>query len=86
VEVGVQVATPFTAQGEVVPTETPAGRVAHAVHYGDYGELPGVHRALRTWVTGQGLRETGDDWEVYGDMHEDPAQRRTDVYHLLAQG
>ncbi len=22
--------------------------------------------------------------EVYGDWHEDPARRRTDMYHLLA--
>ena len=26
----------------------------------------------------------GPCWEVYGDWHDDPAKRRTDMYHLLA--
>jgi effector-binding domain-containing protein len=84
VEVGVQVDSPFADSGEVASGETPAGRAAHAVYYGDYGNLSHVHRAVAAWCTRRGLTKTGDDWEIYGDWHEDPTQRRTDVYHLLA--
>lgn len=83
VEVGVQMASPFSEQGDIVPGQTPTGRAAHAVHYGDYAGLPQTHQALREWCSSQGLAETGDNWEVYGDWHEDPTQRRADVYHLL---
>ena len=83
VEVGVQVATPFERRGEVVSIETPSGRAAHAVHYGDYAQLPEVHAALRAWCATAGLSLTGDSWEVYGDFAEAPEARRTDVYHLI---
>ena len=83
VEIGVQVATPFTDRDEVVATRTPVGRAAHAVHYGDFAGLPAVHDAIRRWCHANALAPTGDNWEVYGDWDEDPAKRRCDVYHLL---
>ena len=83
VEVGVQVASPFPTQGEVVCSYTPRGRAVHAVHYGDYNALPGVYQAVMDWCAKHGHETAGVGWEVYGDWHDDPAQRRTDVYYLL---
>jgi len=83
VEIGVQVAPCFSGAHEVIGTNTPAGRVAHAVHYGEYHELPGVHQAIIGWCSEQGLERAGVNWEVYDDWEEDAAKRRTDVFHLL---
>jgi effector-binding domain-containing protein len=83
VEVGVQVPGPFAERDGVVCTQTPSGRVAHAVHYGEYAELPSVHRAVHGFCREQGLTITGDNWEVYGDWEEDPTKRRCDVYYSL---
>jgi effector-binding domain-containing protein len=83
VEVGVQVPAPFAERDGVVATRTPAGRAAHAVHFGDYGRLPAVHAAIHKWCGDNDRARAGVNWEVYGDMDEDPAKRRCDVYHLL---
>ena len=84
-EFGVQVADRFADLGKVVCSETPAGRVAHAVVYGRWEQLPTGHHALIDWSTENGLERTGVNWEVYGDTQEDPAKRRTDVFYLLAE-
>lgn len=84
VEVGVQVAVPIVAEGEVIASQTPGGVVAHTFHYGDYGELPGVYRAVFEWCARQGHEPAGVNWEVYGDWHDDPDKRRTDIHILLA--
>ena len=83
VEVGVQVSAPFEAKGEIACLHTPKGRAAHAVHYGEYHELPKVYDAVMAWCRSNGHATAGVGWEVYGDWHDDPAQRRTDVYYLL---
>jgi len=83
VEIGVEMAGPVAGKGDVVSSRTPGGRTAHAVHYGDYSELPGVHEAVFAWCREHGLVSAGTNWEVYGDWEEDPAKRRTDVYHLV---
>ena len=84
VEIGVQLAPPFDGEDDVVPSQTPAGLAAHTVHYGAYDRLPQVHATLLAWCAEQGHELTGLSWEVYGDWAEDPAKRRTDVYHLCA--
>lgn len=83
VEFGVQVASSFADVDDVVCSQTPAGKAAHAAFYGDYSGLATAHRALIDWCTEQGLTRSGINWEVYGDFEEDPAKRRTDVFHLL---
>lgn len=83
VEVGVQLPVPFEGDGDVQRLATPGGRAAHAVHYGEYEELPRVHQAVMDWCAAQGHEIAGVDWEVYGDWHEEAAKRRTDVYYLL---
>ena len=83
VQVGVQVAATFEGKGEIVCLQTPEGRAAHAVHYGEYHDLPKVHQAVTAWCRSNGHAAAGVGWEVYGDWQDDPAERRTDVYCLL---
>ena len=83
-EIGVQMATSFDPDDPVVRAETPAGMAAHTCHYGEYDQLPQVHSGLVAWCAENGHQLTGVSWEVYGDWEEDPAKRRTDIYHLCA--
>lgn len=84
VEIGVQLEPPFDGEGDVVRSQTPAGLAAHTAHHGEYDRLPQVHSALLAWCAEQGHQLAGLSWEVYGDWEEDPAKRRTDIYHLCA--
>jgi effector-binding domain-containing protein len=79
VEVGVLVAGPFSPAGRVVQSELPAGRVATAVHRGDYTGLGLAHDAVHRHATEHGLALAGPRWEVYGHP-EDP---ETAVCYLL---
>jgi effector-binding domain-containing protein len=81
-EAGVQLGEPFTATGSVACSRTPAGRAAHAVHFGEYHLLGQTHEALIHWLEAQG-EKIGPGWEVYGDWRDDPSERRTDVYRLI---
>jgi effector-binding domain-containing protein len=87
VEVGAEVSEPFTGGPRVHCSQLPAGRVAHAVHFGPYGQLSDAHQAIREWCAAQGHRCTGVSWEVYGHWEEswnaDSTKIRTDVFHLL---
>ncbi len=84
VDVGVQVPAATEAADGLVLSATPAGRCAHAALVGDYSGIPAVHEAIHRWCAEQELLLAGPCWEVYGDWHDDPAKRRTDMYHLLA--
>ena len=84
VEIGVQLKPPFDAKGDVVQSQTPAGLAAHTHHYGEYEALPQVHQGLVSWCMRQGHELAGVSWEIYGDWHDDPRKRRTDIYHLCA--
>jgi effector-binding domain-containing protein len=85
-EVGVEVAKPFEARGDVIPSETPGGWVAAVRHFGPYARLHQAHEAIRAWCLAQGREVAGPNWEVYGHWTEDEAKLRTDVYYLLADG
>jgi effector-binding domain-containing protein len=80
---GVRLTRPFVAVGAVVPFETPAGDVAHAVYFGPYGEMHPAHLAAQSAGPAAGRKLTGVSWEVYGDWEEDPAKLRTDIYYQL---
>jgi len=88
VEVGAEVAAPFTGNERVVCSQLPAGRVVTAVHYGPYPRLGDAHRAIGEWCEQHGHVRTGICWEIYGHWDEswnkDPSKIRTDVFHLLA--
>jgi len=82
-EVGVEVATPFTGHGEVIGSATPAGTVATTAHFGPYSRLGEAHKAICQWCADNGHTLAGPNWEVYGHWTDDPAQLRTDVFYLL---
>jgi effector-binding domain-containing protein len=62
---------------------TPSGLAAGTVHMGPYEQLGNAHAAIREWCSANGHALEGTNWEVYGHHEEDPAKRRTDVFHLL---
>jgi hypothetical protein len=82
---GVQTPQPIAAEGEVGAAATPTGRAAATTHWGPYEELGAAHRAIAGWIAARGLASRVN-WEVYGDWADDPAQRRTDVFHLIEEG
>jgi effector-binding domain-containing protein len=87
-EVGVELAGPFTDHGEVVHSATPAGAVAWATHLGPYGGLGAAHDAVRRWCQANNHHLAGPNWEIYGhwqgEWNTNPSQIRTDVFYLLS--
>jgi effector-binding domain-containing protein len=83
-KIGVRLSQPFAGSGaEVLAAETPAGDVAHAVYFGDYGQMHPAHLAAKAEAQRQGRHITGESWEVYGDWSDDPAKLRTDIFYRL---
>jgi effector-binding domain-containing protein len=87
VEVGAEVLVPFSEQGDVVRSATPAGLVAWTTHLGPYTELGAAHAAARQWCEKNGHATAGPNWEIYGHWKQEwdsnPSQIRTDVFYLL---
>jgi effector-binding domain-containing protein len=79
-EIGIIVARAFAPAGEVVPSNLPAGRAAHAQLTGPFDGLPGAWSMLIAWCAAEGLVLAGVNWEIYGG---DPAQPETALYALL---
>lgn len=84
VECGTQVTGDFSGSGPVTAARLPAGSVATTVHLGEYTDLHLAHQAIVDWCAANGRAKAGVEWEVYGDWSDDPAERRTDVFYLLA--
>lgn len=81
-EVGFPTQRAVRADGDVVASVLPGGRVARAVHAGSFDGLGPAWERLRTWIDEQGLRAGEIFWEVYvtqprPDM--DPADLRTEL-------
>jgi effector-binding domain-containing protein len=85
-EVGVEVAQPFTGNDRVVCSSTPAGMVATAMHWGPYNRLGEAHKAVHEWCAKHGHKLAGPSWEAYGHWYDEPGQPRTDVFYLLQAG
>jgi len=83
VDFGVQVARPFPQEGEVSSTETPAGKVATALHIGPYERLGETHGAIHAWAAANKIKFAGASWEIYGDWADDPTKLQTRVEYLL---
>jgi len=84
VEVGVLAPAAFAAQGRVIASELPKGRVATAVHRTSPRTIGETHDAVRTFMRAQGLKPTGVLWEVYGHPNEASGALDTEVFHLVA--
>jgi hypothetical protein len=77
-EIGCIVSRPFAAQGEVVPSELPAGRAVHLAMKGGFDGLPRAWETLFAWCQQQKLATAGINWEIYG------ASEDAELYALLA--
>jgi effector-binding domain-containing protein len=84
VDIGVKIDEPFDGDATLQCVLTPAGRVAWARHQGHYEMLPVIHTDIRAWCLDEGHRITGTSWDHYWYWHEEPQQRVTDVFYLLA--
>jgi effector-binding domain-containing protein len=83
VDFGVQVTRSFAKEGEVFATETPAGKVAAALHVVPYERLGETHDAIHAWAAANKMTFAGKSWEIYGDWSDDPAKLETRVEYLL---
>ena len=88
-EVGVELLGPFTEDGTVARSATPAGSVAWATHLGPYQALHAAHDAIRRFCDANHHPLAGPSWEIYGhwlpEWDTNPAQIRTDVFYLLLE-
>jgi hypothetical protein len=83
-EMGTIVARPIEAQGEIVPSELPAGRAVHTVMVGPFDGMGAAWQTLFEWCQAEKLKPAGINWEVYGPTPTDPAKQETYLYALLA--
>ena len=84
-EAGVQIEAPFSGDGNLVCSATPAGAVATTAYFGDYSQMAPAHEAIHAWAKENGRRLAGPSWEVYGHWDDRPEHRRTDIFYLLAE-
>src|SRR5262245_31537486 len=66
VEVGAEVAEPFTGSDRVQCSQLPPGKVATAVHFGPYSQLGAAHSEVRRWCAEHGHQLAYISWEIYG--------------------
>lgn len=83
VDFGVEVARPFEPSAEVRLAETPAGKVASALHVGPYDRIFETHAAIHVWAATNHAALAGCSWENYGDWTEDVNKLETLVLYLL---
>jgi effector-binding domain-containing protein len=84
IEAGVEVFSPFVETADVHAYATPSGAAVTTAHFGEYSDVSAAYAAVEKWFATTTRQRTGLSWEVYGDWSDDPAQRRMDVYFLLA--
>jgi effector-binding domain-containing protein len=84
VDFGVQVTRAFERSGEVVLVETPAGKVATAMHIGPYEGMTETHEAIHAWAAANKMVFAGKSWEIYGDWTDDAAKLETRIEYLLS--
>jgi hypothetical protein len=83
VEFGVEVTRPCSAQDEVVPAESPGGRIVEIVRTGPIERLPEAYAAIDDWMAAHGELAAGATWEIYGDWGPDPATHQVTLRRLL---
>ena len=84
VDFGVEVVRSFATSGGVYLTETPAGKVAAALHVGPYDRIGKTHEAIHAWAATSHQSFAGKSWEIYGDWTDDPAKLETRIEYLLS--
>jgi effector-binding domain-containing protein len=84
VDFGVQVTRSFDRSGEMFSTETPAAKVATALHIGPYERMGETHNAIHAWARANSLTFAGKSWEIYGDWTEDTSKLETRIEYSLS--
>ena len=84
IDFGVEVSRPFAPFGEVALVETPAGKVASALHVGPYDQMKRTHDAIHAWAAGNNMTFAGKSWEIYGDWTDDVTKLETRIEYLLS--
>jgi effector-binding domain-containing protein len=82
VEAGFPASTPVSGEGDIEPSDLPAGPAAVTLYVGPYDEMASAYDALTTWIAEHGGEPIGDPWEIYFDdpaTQPDPAQLRTEI-------
>jgi effector-binding domain-containing protein len=82
VEAGFPASTPVSGEGDIEPSDLPAGPAAVTLYVGPYDEMAPAYDALTTWIVEHGGEPHGDPWEIYFDdpaTQPDPAQWRTEI-------
>jgi effector-binding domain-containing protein len=85
-ELGVAVAAPVKATGQMKPGQLPSARVARAVYIGPYEGLPAAWGEFNTWMKANGHEQAENLWEVYSvgpQSSPDPANWRTELNRPL---
>ncbi|MGL4287028.1 MAG: GyrI-like domain-containing protein [Phreatobacter sp.] len=83
-EPGVVVSRAFAPVGDVVASALPAGRAARFLLVGPFGGLGCAWQTLFAWCAKEELKLAGINWEIYGDLNNEPAKQETWVHALLA--
>ena len=87
-EVGVPVSGPVTPAGRVASSRLPGTRVARTVYRGGYEGLGAAWGELDAWIRREGLKSSGELWEVYAagpESGSDPSAWRTELNRPLAE-
>ena len=85
-EAGMAVTAPIQPDGDVRPSQLPAGPAAIAVHVGPYEGLPATYAAIEAWIASTSHAASGGPWEIYlTDPSQEPDSSRwiTEVIHPL---
>lgn len=87
IEAGVMVGEPIVPDGEVKPSQLPAGPAAIAVHAGPYETLGATYEAMRSWLAASpDYTANGGPWELYltdPSAEPDPGKWLTEVIFPL---
>jgi effector-binding domain-containing protein len=84
IDVAIEMPMPLSVESSpVVRSSTPGGRVATTVHAGPYQRLSEAHMAVHAWCQQHGEKMTGRNWELYGELYDDPSRLRTQVCYEL---
>ncbi|MEO7223198.1 MAG: GyrI-like domain-containing protein [Devosia sp.] len=84
VDIGAEIAEPFTGDAELTCTTTPPGRFISVLHAGSYDRLGEAHDTLIQFARTERLQLAGPYWEFYGHWSDDPAQLETTVCYAVA--
>jgi len=87
VEMGFPVAAGAVAAGRVTVSELPAGRVASAVHTGQYSDLEKTYTALMAFVNEEGIRVHDWMYECYLNSPDEvpPDELKTEIFFPVAE-